>query len=411
GAWYETSDGGKRIIYQPYETHPWNHFSLSTCANVVSFYNTAFEAYAEDIKDIDPANQIWIWKVAGELVALVGFILFIVAAALTLIALPGFNKAHTGVLPVQAKSGGVIGAVVMIIAILLPAILFETLYGWTGLDMVFWAAIVLGLCGAVYAFAKAAKSDNKKGLIAGGIVALFAGAVLAILCKMALYADAGFWTAPVTNDIAKWTVGCTFISLLIMALVYVFDKSKNGLGLSAYGVTLNVGAILAGLCTAVVTVFAGYVLLWIVDAVFKTDFRFWTFAFKTFDANIAPAILRYLPIFLAYYIVSSAAICINTNTQALQGVKGYLVAMALNAGGIFLWLVRQYATLFATGVAPHANAALSGIVLVAMVPTLAIAACISRALYKRTGNIWTAAFTNGLLMTIMTLANTTVFFK
>ena len=46
-----------------------------------------------------------------------------------------------------------------------------------------------------------------------------------------------------------------------------------------------------------------------------------------------------------------------------------------------------------------------------MVPTLAIAGCISRALYKKTGNIWTGAFVNGLLMTIMTVANTTVYFR
>ncbi|MBQ2699899.1 MAG: alpha/beta fold hydrolase [Clostridia bacterium] len=409
--WYETSDGGKRIIYQPYETHPWNHFSIGTTANAVSFYNTAFADYQEDIKDIAPGSQIWFWKEIFSLVALVGFILFVIAAALTFTALPGLNKACTAPIPVQEKSGGVLGAVIMIIAILLPAILFETLYGWTGLDIVFWAAIVLGAAGAIYAFVTASKAENKKTLYIGGVFALFAGAVLAILCKLPIYGDAGFWTAPVTNDVAKWTVGCTFISLLIMSLVYIFMKSKNGATLADYGVKLNAGAIVGGLVAAILTVLAGYVVLFIVDAVFKTDFRIWTFAFKTFDANIMPAVLRYLPTFIAYYIVSSAAICINTNTKVLQGVKGYLVAMALNAGGILLWLIRQYVTLFSTGVAPHPDAALSGIVLVAMVPTLAVAAVISRCLYKRTGNIWTAAFTNGLLMTIMTLANTTIFFK
>ncbi|MBQ1631631.1 MAG: alpha/beta fold hydrolase [Clostridia bacterium] len=30
--WYETSDGGKRIIYEPAQTHPWNHFSKNTTA-------------------------------------------------------------------------------------------------------------------------------------------------------------------------------------------------------------------------------------------------------------------------------------------------------------------------------------------------------------------------------------------
>ena len=55
--------------------------------------------------------------------------------------------------------------------------------------------------------------------------------------------------------------------------------------------------------------------------------------------------------------------------------------------------------------------ALSGIVLVAMVPTLSIAAIISRNLYKRTGNIWMAGCLNAMLMTTMTIANTMVAYK
>ncbi len=51
------------------------------------------------------------------------------------------------------------------------------------------------------------------------------------------------------------------------------------------------------------------------------------------------------------------------------------------------------------------------IVLVAMVPTLSIAAIISRNLYKRTGNIGAPACLNAMLMTTMALANTMVAFK
>jgi hypothetical protein len=76
-----------------------------------------------------------------------------------------------------------------------------------------------------------------------------------------------------------------------------------------------------------------------------------------------------------------------------------------------LWLGRQYITLFSTGVAAHPESSLSGIVLVAMVPTLSIAAIISRYLYKKTGNIWTPAFINAILMTTMAVANTMVAFK
>ena len=415
--WYDTSDGGRRIIYQPAQTHPWNHFSKGTTAHAIEFYTAAFSGYQNGIKDIAASSQIWQWKEACECAALVGFILFLLAIAKLLIGLPFFSAANTGALVPQKGAAGtrrIIGIVIMVIAILLPGILFETLYGWntasTGMTIVFWAALILAVCGCAYGVFQYTREKDKKYLI-GGCFALAAGGLLAILSKQSMYGTATTWTAPVVNDIAKWTVGCTFISLLIMSLVFLFDKSKDGVKLADYGVTFKPMAIIAGLCTAVVSVVAAYALLFLVDLIFKTDFRIWTFAFKTFDANICPAVMRYLPTFLAFYIVSTASICINTNTERLQGWKGYLVAIALNAGGALIWLIRQYVTLFSTGVAAHPGAALSGIVLVAMVVTLAIAACISRFLYKRTGNIWAAAFTNGLLMTIMTVANTTVFYK
>ena len=100
----------------------------------------------------------------------------------------------------------------------------------------------------------------------------------------------------------------------------------------------------------------------------------------------------------------------KAKVERSTGATGcYYVAILLNCGGIVVYLIRQYGQLFATGTAAYPTQALSSILLVAMVPTLAIAACFSRALYKRTGNIWTPAFFNGILMTIMTLANTCVY--
>ncbi|MCR5321031.1 MAG: hypothetical protein K6E48_07480, partial [Lachnospiraceae bacterium] len=192
---------------------------------------------------------------------------------------------------------------------------------------------------------------------------------------------------------------------------YVATKAKEGAGFAQYGVKVPVKTVCAAFVTAILTVVIAYTLLFCVDAVFKTDFRIWTFAFKTFDANILLTVCKYLPTFFLFYLISTASIFVNTHTEALQGGKGYCLAIAMNAGGIFLWLVRQYCVLFATGVSAHPNAALSGIVLVAMVPTLAIAAVLSRALYKRTGNVWTPAFLNAMLMTLMTVANTTVYLK
>ena len=414
--WYDTSDGGHRIIYQPHQTHPWNHFSKTTTADAVSFYTTAFAAYNTGIKDIAPTSQIWQWKEAFECVALVGFILFILAIALCLIELPFFSLSKTdAVQAVKASTGiaRICGIVITVIAILLPGILFETLYNnspaATGSKIVFWCALALMVCAVAFVAYTIAKGGDKKRYLIGGGCALIAGAGLLMVTKASLYSNSAFWTAPVVNSVGAWTLGCTFIALMIMSLVYLAFKAQDGVTLANYGVRFNVLSIVASCIAAILSVAAGYLLLGLVDLIFKTDFRIWTFAFKTFDGNICPAILRYLPTFLLFYLVSTASITINTS--GLKGIWGYLLAILLNCGGIILWLGRQYITLFSTGVAAHPGAALSGIVLVAMVPTLAIAACISRALYKRTGNIWLPAFINGLLMTVMTVANTTVFYK
>lgn len=415
--WYDTSDGGRRIIYQPAQTHPWNHFSAKTTGYAVDFYMTAFADYADGLKDIAPSSQMWQWKEAFECVALVGFVMLLIAVASILIELPFFSKANSGALAVKPSvTGGkkAATAIILIVAVLLPAVVFEPLMDG-GVEspivqVLFYVGLLVAVGGIVALIMNLAKA-KKKGMTVGSVVMILAGGLLALICKVPMYQNYGVWTAPGLNSIAYWTIGCALISLCILSTVYVCMKAKDGFTFADYGVSFKPMVIVAGLCTALVTVVIGYAVLFLMDALFKADFRIWTFAFKTFDANILPAILRYLPTFLLFYIISTAGITVNTNTEKLQGVKGYLLAMALNAGGAALWLAVQYISLFAGGVAAFPGAALSGIELVAMVPTLAIASIISRNLYKKTGNIWTPAFLNAILMTTMAVANTMVAFK
>ena len=415
--WYDTADGGRRIIYEPVQTHPWNHFSATTTAYAISFYQTAFADYASMLKNIAPTSQVWQWKEGFECVALVGFIMLIVVLAGILIELPFFKLAKTGELAVaKAPQGGKRFAtwLILIVAILLPAIFFTPLMdggaGSPGVMVLFYAGIVAAV-GGLAALCLAVAKKQGKGAVVGGICLTISGALLSLIAKLPMYQNYAVWTAPGVNSIAYWTIGCALMSLTILSAVYVCMKRSDGAVFADYGVSFKPMAIIAGLCTALVTIVVAYAVLWLMDALFKADFRIWTFAFKTFDVSIIPVILRYLPTFLLFYIISTAGITVNTNTERLQGGKGYLLAILLNAGGPILWLAVQYFTLFSKGVAAQPGSALSGIVLVAMVPTLSIAAIISRNLYKKTGNIWTPAFLNAILMTTMTIANTMVAFK
>ncbi len=416
--WYNTADGGRRIIYQPAQTHPWNHFSKNTTAYAVEFYTEAFKDYPVAANSIAPDQQVWQWKEFFECVALVGFVFLIIGIASLLIELPFFNKVKTELKPLPSVTGASskFGTFALLFGlILIPGVFFAPLMDdGAGSDMVnilMYAGCVFGVAGLLGIVYSLFEKQYRKSLLTGSICVTVAGSLLAIIAHTPMYETGRFWNALGVNSIAYWTIACAAISLLAMSVVYVVSKANKGVTFRDYGVTFSPVKILLSLLIAVITLVAAYGCLFLVDLIFKTDFRIWTFAFKTFDFNIVPTVLRYLPTFLAYYIISTAAITINTNTEKLQGVKGYLLAIALNAGGAFLWLVLQYATLFATGVAAFPGSALSGIVLVAMVPTLSIAAIISRNLYKKTGSIWTPAFLNALLMTFMTIANTMVAFK
>ena len=413
--WYDTSDGGKRIIYQPYETHPWNHFSTTSAGYVVEFYTEAFSEYASLLKDIPAGNQIWMWKEIFELVGLVGFVLLILAVADLLLKLPFFKnaKVELAVQPAATGAKKYIGIAILAVAVLLPAIFFEPLMdqgAGTPTVMILMYAGIVAAVGGIAALVLGLVRKCKSCLV-GGIVLAVAGAALALVAKTPMYQDNAVWSAIGINSIAYWTITCALICLVITAAVFLALKAKDGIGLAAYGITLKPMAIAAGICTGLATVVIAYAVLFLVDALLLADFRIWTFAFKTFGADILPAILRYLPTFLLFYVVSTISITINTNTEKLQGWKGYAVAIVLNAGGPIIWLAIQYISLFATGVAYWDGAALSGIMMVAMVPTLSIAAIISRNLYKKTGNIWAPAILNAVLMTTMTLANTMVAYR
>lgn len=170
-------------------------------------------------------------------------------------------------------------------------------------------------------------------------------------------------------------------------------------------------SVAAAFCVALLVSVIAYACLFAVDAIFKTDFRIWTFAFKTFEASAIPAAVKYMPFFFVYYFVSGAAAISNTSSEKLQGGWGYLLAALTNMGGILLWLVLQYGTLFRTGVAFYPGQALGGILLFALVPSLAIASCLAKYLYKKTGSVYVAAFLNTILMTMMTVANTAIYFQ
>ena len=174
-----------------------------------------------------------------------------------------------------------------------------------------------------------------------------------------------------------------------------------------YGLTKKPMDILKGFCLAVILLVSGIVILFVVDALFKTDFRFWSFAVKTFNAKHMISALGYMPIFFLFYLVNGIAI--HKTTLGLKFGKS--IAVLMNVGGLILFLALQYGMLFATGTGIDPTLSLTGIILIGMVPVLLIAALFTKKLTEKTGNIYTSVFFNTMLMTLISVANTVVYSK
>ena len=148
-------------------------------------------------------------------------------------------------------------------------------------------------------------------------------------------------------------------------------------------------------------------VVFLIGWLLNVDFRLWVYAVKSFKWHHFVSFLRYVPIYFIFYFINS--IVVTANTKDVKGFKGTLYAMFLNAGGLVLFLAYQYGKLFLTGTAAVPSLALPGILLFGLIPSLALAAVFARKFYEKTNNVWTSAFLNTFLFTMIAIANTAVY--
>jgi hypothetical protein len=418
------SQTGRRIIYAPNEIHPWNHFSATSVNHKIDFFSQALQSPGPQLP---ASNQIWQWKVFFNFITLVGFFLLIVPVISLLLKLPFLKYAVTAKaepVPMGDKlCQKVIFWVSIAVAALLPAFLIPTLMerradNLTTLGNIF---LIMGAAAFIFGIVSFIKyralGENENSPVAEKLKTWgFGGSVFALLClilylvaanRITLFALSAFFVAPTTNVILYWALVSAGISTLIVLGFYTLSRRALGARPVNYGVTAGANAVVASLLTAVCGIAAMYILLFITQAIFGVDARIWTLAIRTFTFEHLLVALRYIPFFFLFYYINTIAINANTNGRKL----GCLIAVALNSGGLLLWVLIQYALLFANGVAWYPSMSLNTILLFALIPCLGIAAIFARKLYAKTNNVYLAAFTNTILVTMITLANTAVFWN
>lgn len=412
------SETGEHVIFTPNETHPWNHFSTASTGSMIGFYQHVFAGVAPASmtnQSLASSSQIWMWKEFFNCVAMIGFFLLIVPLAMLLLRLPFLRGALTMQRPeiTPAKTGLQKAAVWLGLAAgtLIPAIFFHAFMDKTGtLTVLGIIAAVIAVCGVVLALmGRSGEGLAGESRRRGGVwVAILSGVLaLVLLLAKSIVPLGPVFNEPTVNQVVYWAIISGLLTALITVAVYYFQKRPAGTAFAAYGIARGATPILASLVTALLTVMLGYAVLYIMQAIFGVDFRLWTLAVRTFQIEHVWTALRYMPLFFVYYFANTVAIGANTRGRR----AGYLLAICMNILGLALWLGLQYGLLFARGVSMLPTQALNGILLFALVPCLAVAAVFAKKLTERTNNVWLGAFINTILFTMITCANTAMFWN
>lgn len=357
----EVIDGKEtiRVIYNPNQIHPWNHFSKNVVVSTLEFFETSLPAP----NPIDPNNQVWQWKAFFNFLGILGFALFIINFTLVLLQTKYFAPLKLG----EATEAQ-------------PALEGKA-KTW------FWSGLIL--------------------------TSLFSGYSYIALYRWTTANRPAFFIQAPPYYIGMWSLVVGLFSLLYMIIFYqAFGKKEGGVELKNRGISISLRTLGRSILLALIVVSAAYGLVFFADTFFKVDFRLWVLPFKAFTPDKIGIALRYLPFFAVFYVINSISInCFNyvkmgkrkgTNIALLALFNGLSAIVIVAVQYIYFWITgHSFYYVFFNNLSN-----IGSIWLFPMIVILPFAAYFSRIIYKETGNPYIAGFIMALIVTIMSCTNT-----
>lgn len=353
----DSNTGYSFTIYMPKEFHAWNHFSATTVDNLVRFFNDTLKD-----SDAEPTFQVWFIKEVFNFIGLIGMFMFIVPFAKILLKIP------------------------------------------------FFASVVS--TNSVKAITPLKESKKTGRYITTNIVNSIIAAILLLPVMGIGYflIQSNFFPQDTTGGIGLWSAVCGLFALLFFR---INTGSFKGRG-EELGIKVSICNWLKILLLSIIVVATTYSFVFIADYIAQVDFRFWTWVARIFTFDKLLIAIRYLPFFAVFYIINS--LCLSQNNFAnWSETKQILISVLFNILGTSLFVAITYIpTIFMDitlwNAIPNPLVQMAGalvpILAIPIIPTLAVAAFVNVKLYKATGNIWLGGLVNTILITLMTVANT-----
>ncbi len=189
----------------------------------------------------------------------------------------------------------------------------------------------------------------------------------------------------IQNQLLVWALGTALISLLIgLALRRGKPTFRHRWALSA--------------AVALATMAVAYLSLVVVDALFKVDYRFWVLGLKPLSAGRAAALPAYLVVWTVFFLIALRALVLAVPVRGEGLLSSIIWGKIAMAGGFFVLVVWQYASLFATGLLATPTEPLNVIVAIQFVPLLGLIGVIGVWTWRRTNSYVPGALICALLV-------------
>lgn len=346
-----------RVIHAPAIIHPWSHFSARSTTATVNFFDQALGAP----NSIPGTSQVWQWKVVFNFIGLIGFFIFLINFAIYMLFTPLFASLRKDELePVMLKD--------------------KASKGW------FWGSLVVSAIFSAVTYLPIMIATN-------------AHARTAIA-----------WKQSSPTGIGLWAVACGVFAIISMVISYnVFKKNGASINLKERGVAMPAAKLGKTIILALIVLVVSYGWVFIADYFFKVDFRVWVLALKAFEVDkLKVALFPFAIFFLVFYVSNSVAVnAFNYNNIGKKKWANTFIVALFNGLPAIVLLLIQYIYFFISGHLYFGGDGNMFIVwLFPMAVILPLTAVISRKIYKQTGNPYLPGIINGLLVTIISCANT-----
>ena len=345
-------DGTGRMLFITNDTHLSNMDSKAAIGNLLIWFQMTLDGGS----DMAPSNLIFQWKNVGTFAAFIGMGLLLFAVGGYLLETPYFKPLAEPVPEFKGFSGSSWWIAALITSIVAPL---------------------------TYVTSKNILSTTK----------IMQTTTLLPQSQMNRY-------------YLPWAIFLGTITLILIVVNHLAFTKKKGASLVNYGVTwvktgIDWGKVGKSFLLAICTLLPAYLLLSLAYNVLKIDFRLNLLSIRPLTFSRFRAFLSYLiPFLLQYLIIATMyhGFLRWKDGKASMG-KEMLMNVAMMMTVTVIWMVIQYATLFANAVpalGADTNFTIRSTTLLVLHPLII---CLSTYFFRKTGHIYAGAFLIGLFMT------------